>query len=116
MKKSIFLSFALITILTISKAQTTAMQFSGQDCNGNSVDLYADLDAGKAVVLFYYMPNCVSCPPVAKKVQAMANNINDMHPGMVKGYAFPFQNTTTCTYSSSWVSTNNPVSAICSNG
>jgi hypothetical protein len=36
----------------------------------------------------------------------MANNINAMHPGLVKGYAFPFNNTTTCAYSSSWVSSN----------
>lgn len=93
-------------VITISKAQT-AMQFSGVDCNSNSVDLFADLDAGKAVILHFYMPNCGSCPPPAQKIQMMANNINATYPGMVKGYAFPFQNSTTCTYSSSWVSSNN---------
>jgi hypothetical protein len=36
----------------------------------------------------------------------MANNVNAMHPGMVKGYAFPYQNSTTCVYAASWVSTN----------
>lgn len=92
-------------VVTISKAQTP-MQFSGLDCNGASVDLFADLDAGKAVVLFYYMPSCGSCPPPAQKIQAMANNINATYPGMVKGYAFPFQNSTTCAYSSGWVSSN----------
>ena len=93
-------------VITISKAQTTAMQFSGVDCNGGSVDLFADLDAGKAVILHFYMPSCGSCPPPAQKIRTMANNINAMHPGMVKGYAFPFQNSTTCTYSSSWASSN----------
>lgn len=92
-------------VSTMSKGQT-AMQFSGVDCGGNQVNLFNDLDAGKAVVLFFYMPSCGSCPPVAKKIQTMANNINAMHPGMVKGYAFPFQNSTTCSYSSSWVSSN----------
>lgn len=106
MKKSIFLSITLLFVITISKAQTP-MQFSGMDCNGNSVDLFADLDAGKAVVVFFYMPSCGSCPPPAQKIQAMAKNINAKHPGMVKGYAFPFQNSTTCTYSASWVSSNN---------
>ena len=106
MKKSIFLSIALMLVLTTSKAQTTAMQFSGLDCSGNTVDLFADLDAGKAVIVFFYMPNCGSCPPPAKKIQAMTNNVNAIHPGMVKGYAFPFQNTTSCSYSSSWVSSN----------
>lgn len=106
MTKSLFLSIALMFVITISKAQT-AMQFNGVDCNSNPVDLFADLDAGRAVILHFYMPSCGSCPPPAQKIQAMANKINATHPGMVKGYAFPFQNSTTCTYSSSWVSSNN---------
>jgi hypothetical protein len=53
------------------------------------------------------MPNCGSCPPVASKMQTMANNINASHPGLVKAYAFPYQNSTTCAYSSSWVTNNN---------
>jgi len=106
MTKSLFVSIALMFVITISKAQT-AMQFSGVDCNNNPVDLFADLDAGKAVILHFYMPSCGSCPPPAQKIQAMANKINAIQPGMVKGYAFPFQNSTTCTYSSSWVSSNN---------
>ena len=107
MKNTIFLSLALLLIVTISKAQTTAMQFSGMDCNGNTVDLFADLDAGKAVILHFLMPNCGSCPPPAQKIQMMANHINAMYPGMVKGYAFPYQNSTTCSYAASWVSSNN---------
>ena len=106
MKKKLSLSIAFFFVLTITKAQTTALPFSGLDCNGNNVDLFADLDAGKVVILHFFMPNCGSCPPPAKKIQAMANNINAMHPGMVKGYAFPFQNSTTCTYAASWVTTN----------
>lgn len=106
MTKSILLSIALMFVITISKAQTP-MQFSGVDCNGASVDMFADLDAGKAVILHFYMPSCGSCPPPAQKIQTMANNINAMHPGKVKGYAFPFQNSTTCSYSAGWVSSNN---------
>lgn len=97
--------FALLAFPGFS--QTTAMNFSGEDCNANNVDLFSDLDAGKAVMLIFYMPNCGSCPPVATKMQTMANNINATHPGLVKAYAFPYQNSTTCTYSSSWVVNNN---------
>lgn len=107
MTKSILTTFTLMFVFTISRAQTTGMQFSGKDCNGNSVDLFADLDAGKIVILHFFMPSCGSCPPPAQKIQAMANNINKMHPGKVKGYAFPFQNSTTCSYSATWVSSNN---------
>lgn len=106
MKHKLFFVFALMFVFTISKAQQTAMQISGMDCNNNPVDLFAELDAGKAAVVFFYMPNCGSCPPPAWNIQLMANNIMNTFPGMVKGYAFPFMNTTTCGYSSSWVSNN----------
>lgn len=96
----------MLFAFTRVSAQTTALDFNTTDCNGNTANLFADLDAGKAVILFYFMPNCGSCPPPAQKIQAMANNINAMHPGMVKAYAFPFNNTTTCTYAQSWVSAN----------
>lgn len=99
----------IVSIFTLTSytAQTTAMNFSGVDCNGNNVNLFQDLDAGKAVVLFYYMPSCGSCPPEATKIQTMANAINAIDPGKVKAYAFPFQNSTTCTYSAGWVVNNN---------
>lgn len=100
------MAIALMFVITISKAQSP-IQFTGVDCNGNSVDLFADLDAGKAVILHFYMPSCGSCPPPAQKIQTMAKNINAIHPGKVKGYAFPFQNSTTCTYSAGWVASNN---------
>ena len=97
-----FLGFSAIS----SNAQTIAMDFNTTDCNGSPTSLFSDLDAGKAVILFYYMPSCGSCPPPAQKIQAMANNINAAHPGMVKAYAFPFNNTTPCSYSQTWVTSN----------
>jgi hypothetical protein len=110
MFKKIFsiLTIALMFVITISKAQT-AMQINGNDCNGTSHDLFADLNAGKASVVFFFMPNCSTCPPVAQKIQTMVNNILVSHPNMVTAYAMPFNNTTTCAYTSSWI-TNNSLS------
>ena len=105
MKKLISIYLFILCLVSTANAQT-ALQFSGADCDGNLVDLFADLDAGKAVVLEFYMPNCASCPPPAQKIQTMGNNINQLYPGMVKGYAFPFQNSTTCSYSMNWVNSN----------
>ena len=105
MKKSYFLTIALSLIFNFSFAQ--ALQFYGLDCNGNSIDLFADLDDGKAVILHFFMPNCGTCIPVAQNMQTMSQTINATYPGMVKGYAFPFQNSTTCNYTSTWVSNNN---------
>lgn len=99
---------ALLAVSTLSAtAQTTALNFNTTDCNGNAANLFADLDAGKAVILFYFMPNCGSCPPPAQKIQAMANHINATYPGKVKAYAFPFNNTTGCAYAKTWVTSNN---------
>jgi len=106
MKKTIFLSMALMFVMTISKAQTTAMPLSGKDCNGVSHDLMTDLDAGKAVILHFFMPSCGSCPPPAQKIQKMANNILKTRPGMITAYAMPFQNSTSCSYTSTWCSSN----------
>ena len=106
----IFYSLTLlaITCLTLSlKANAQAMDFTANDCNGNPQHLYADIEAGQAVVLFFYMANCGSCPPPAQKIQAMANKINQSCPGMVKGYANSYQNSTTCVYTASWVTSNN---------
>lgn len=94
-----------ITISTQVHAQ--AMDFQANDCNGNPQHLFADLDAGQAVVLFYFMSNCGTCPPPAQEIQAMANKINQSCPGMVKGYAYSYQNSTTCAYTASWVTSNN---------
>ncbi len=105
MKKLFTLFTAVAASLQFAHAQT-AMDFEGNDCNGNYHHLFADLDAGKAVLIHYYMPNCGSCPPPAQKIQAMANKINASYPGAVTGYAFPFQNSTTCAYSATWVSSN----------
>ncbi len=104
MKKTILLSIALMLVITTSKAQTV-MQISGDDCNGVPHDLYADLDAGKAVLLHFFM-TCASCPPPAQKIQAMANNILATYPGMITGYALGFTNSYSCTTTANWVSNN----------
>ena len=98
MKNLLVFSLVFVSIITVAKAQS-AMQIQGLDCYGNAVDMFADLDAGKAVILHFYMPDCGSCPPPAKKIQTMADDIMATYPGMIKAYAFPFQNSTTCEYS-----------------
>jgi hypothetical protein len=74
---------------TLSKAQT-AMQLSGLDCNNVNHDLLAELDAGKAVVVYFFMDNCNVCPPPATNIQKMVNNILVNYPGMVTAYALPY--------------------------
>lgn len=103
--KKITLLFTFLCGYLFSSAQTP-MQISGADCNGNNHDMFSELDGGKAVVVFFFMDNCGSCPPVATKVQTMVNNILANHPGMVTGYAMPYNNSTTCTATANWVTNN----------
>lgn len=105
-KNYLLLASILLSFSKGATAQTTAYDFQGVDCNGNNVHLFSDLDAGQAIVLFFYMPNCGTCPPIAQNVQSMANKINAVCPDLVKGYAYPYQNSTTCSYSASWVTDN----------
>lgn len=86
---------------TISSAQTP-LQISGNDCDGNPHDLFAELDAGKASVVFFFMDNCGACPPPANVIQVMMNNVTNVYPGMVTGYAMPYTNSTTCSDVSNW--------------
>ncbi|MCC7029722.1 MAG: T9SS type A sorting domain-containing protein [Chitinophagaceae bacterium] len=107
-KKSLLLTL-LLTALFFShtvKAQT-AQQINGPDCNGVTHDLFSELDAGKAVIVYFFMPNCNYCPPPADKIQTMANNIMQNYPGKITAYARPYNNVTTCQATASWVSTNN---------
>lgn len=99
-KKITFL-FSLLFTSAISNAQVP-LQISGNDCNGNAHDLFAELDAGKASVIFFFMDNCGACPPPANAVQAMMNHVTDVYPGMVTGYAMPFNDTTSCATTSAW--------------
>lgn len=116
-KITLFMSSFSLSIFSFGQYPTTAMDFNTNDCNGNPVHLFSDLDAGNAVVLFYYMPSCGSCPPHATEIQTMANNINAVFPGKVKAYSFPYQDITDCIYSASWVVDNNlPLYAPMING
>lgn len=105
MKKTLLLICFVIASYCSASAQT-ALPLSGPDCNGVNHDLIADLDAGKAVILHFFMPSCGSCPPPAQKIQMMANNILADYPGMITAYAMPYNNTTTCATTANWVTTN----------
>lgn len=103
MKKTILL-FTLILILFASSSRAQfPIQISGNDCDGVPHDLFAELDAGKASVLFYFMDNCGACPPPALAIQVMMNNIMDVYPGMMTGYAMSYLNSTSCADISDWV-------------
>jgi len=89
-----------------SKAQTTAMNFDIVDCNGGSHNLFADLDAGKAVIIEFFMTSCGSCITAAATLEDTKANLMAEFPGMIKAYAIGYNNTYTCATVNNWVTTN----------
>jgi hypothetical protein len=102
--KHVYLSLALLAF-TGAQAQTTAMDFTANDCDGVSHTLFSDLDAGYCVVIDLVMMGCPSCIPAT---EAIANNVipNTTNPSMVKFYSIGYTNSITCSQISSWAATN----------
>lgn len=89
-----------------TRAQTTAMNYSFIDCAGNPQEIYADLDAGKALILEFFMNSCSPCIVAGGKLESMKADLLAEFPGMIKSYAFGYTNSYTCTTINNWVSTN----------
>lgn len=98
------LCFSLIAVSGFS--QTTAMDFNRMDCNGNMQHLFADLDAGNAVILEFFMQSCNPCITAGTKLEAMKADLLAEFPGKIKSYATGFTNTYSCASNANWVSTN----------
>lgn len=111
MKNLIYITITLLFTTSISNAQTTAMDFNRLDCNGNMQHLFADLDAGNAVIIEFFMLNCGACPVAGQKLEALKADLLAQFPGKVKSYAIGYVNSYTCSSVANWV-TNNSFTAI----
>lgn len=105
MKKIIFIAAVCATML--AKAQTTAQDWTKNDCDGNSHHLFAELNAGSVIILEYVMMDCAPCITAANGLKPIYNQFNSSHPGKVKSYSIGFSDTYTCTQLQNWKSTNN---------
>ena len=108
MKKiySIILGLAFTFTSFSSKAQTAAMGYDFIDCAGNPQSLFTDLDAGKALIIEYFMTSCSPCISAGATLEAMKADLMAEFPGMIKAYAFGYSDGYTCSTINSWVTTN----------
>jgi hypothetical protein len=106
-----FLLAATILVANSSFAQTTAMDFNRNDCNGVNRHLFNDLDAGNAVILEFFMNNCGSCVTAGGKLETMKSALLAQYPGMIKSYAIGYSNSYSTTLVKNWV-TNNSFTSI----
>ena len=98
--KHLYLSFALLAF-TGAQAQTTAMDFTANDCDGLSHTLFSDLDAGNCVIIDLVMMNCPSCGPATLQIH---NNVipNVSDPSRVRFYSIGYTNSITCGQITAW--------------
>ncbi len=105
--KKIYTLFLGLNFAAAGFTQTTAMDFDILDCAASSPHhLFEDLDAGKAVIVEFFMNACTPCVTAGGVLEEMKTTLESEFPGMIKSYAFAFNNTTPCSVVNTWISTN----------
>ena len=105
MKKILLLAASVLALTSAVNAQTTAMDFTQMDCSGTSHNLFTNLDAGKVVIMEWYMgPSCQPCKDAAKEIEGLKAKMLASYPGKIMSYAWGFQDSYTCSATQSWVS------------
>lgn len=101
MKKLLFL-FSILVINTSTIAQT-ATDFTVNDCDGVSHNLFEELDAGNVVVIAWVMP-CGPC--IGPTTTAYASILNNFSDENINFYVVDDYANTSCSSLSSWVQSN----------
>ncbi len=91
--------------LSMVSSQSTAIDFDVNDCNGIPHHLFAELNAGKVVVMSMVHP-CASCIGPSKTALNTVKSFATSHPGRVLFYLTDDVGNTSCTSLTSWASTN----------
>lgn len=104
--KKILLSAFTTLALQAGFCQTTATNFTCNDCTGANHDLFTELNAGKVIVLDWVMP-CASCIAPSVSAYNIVQGFQTSHPGRVFLYTCDDLGTTACSTIDSWCNTNN---------
>lgn len=88
-----------------AQAQTTALDFTANDCAGAPHTLFTELEAGDVVILELVMMGCQPCIDAG---HSLTDNVlpNVSEPSRVKLYSIGFTNSINCTQMNSWKNTN----------
>ena len=85
MKKYILKSLLVLFVANVSFSQTTATDFTANDCNGVSHHLFDELDNGNVVVISWVMP-CSPCATYSLPAYSAVQSFASSHPGRVHFY------------------------------
>ncbi|MBK7553729.1 MAG: T9SS type A sorting domain-containing protein [Flavobacteriales bacterium] len=103
--KKLFSVILASACLASATAQTTALDFTANDCDGVSHNLFTELEAGDVVIIELVMMGCQPCVTAGNSLK---NNVlpNVSDPSRVKLYSIGFTNGITCTQMNDWKNTN----------
>jgi hypothetical protein len=107
--RKIFTSIIIFLLFSVfsAKAQTTAMDFTRDDCFGVHHNHFSELDSGKVIVLDFIMPGCTSCLVASDTVRNLIKPLEISNPGRVKLYSFGYIKNYNCEQLLSWNSSHN---------
>ena len=101
MKRIILINvFFCLSIGTIF-AQTTATDFTTDDCNGITHNLFDSLDAGNVIIICWVMP-CNPCATYAEYASDAVESFATSYPGRVKYYLADDYANSTCSNLTGW--------------
>jgi len=95
MKKILLINALVCFSVGIICAQTTATDFTTDDCNGVSHNLFSELDAGDVIVISWVMP-CGPCETYSLPAYSAVQTFATSHPGRVHFYIADDFGTTAC--------------------
>jgi len=98
--------FIAISLINISIVFAQATDFTTDDCNGITHNLFDSLDAGNVIVICWVMP-CNPCATYAEYASDAVQSFATSHPGRVKYYLADDYANSTCSYLSGWASNYN---------
>ena len=101
MKKYILEGFFILFATAFSFAQTTATDFTTNDCNGVSHHLFDALDNGDVIVICWIMP-CGPCAAYAEYASDAVQSFAASYPGRVKYFLADDYANTTCSNIDAW--------------
>jgi hypothetical protein len=110
MKKILLINALVCFSVGIIFAQTTATDFTTNDCNGISHNLFSELDAGNVIVIAFVMP-CGPCETYSLPAYSAVQSFATSHPGRVHFYIADDYGTTACGTLNNFAS-NMPISTI----
>ena len=102
-KLTLFIALSLINI-SIIFAQAT--DFTTDDCNGITHNLFDSLDAGNVIVISWVMP-CGPCATYTIPAYAAVQSFSTSHPGRVHFYLVDDYANTPCPTLVNWGNSNN---------